>query len=146
MANGIVPDEGLAQELNDLLVNAGTSFAAWQVMLWVNDFVPDFDTVLADLVEATFPGYSRRALTAVNWSAPTITAHLATSQNGATAQSWTVGGGSDVTVFGHAYVDTIAGVLRLVQRWDDADIAPVSPGGTIELQPRFTLRSQLASE
>lgn len=146
MANGIVPDEGLADELSAIVVNPATEFAAWSLLLWVNDYTPDESTTLADLTEASFTGYSRRSLIASQWQAPTVAAHLATAVWGTTPQVWTNGDSGDVTVYGCAYFDTVAGVLRFVERFDDADIVAVTPGGTIAVTPRFSLRSQLASD
>jgi len=143
--NGIVPDEGLADECSAIVNNPATQFVAWQLLLWVNDYTPDDSTTLADLVEATFTGYSRRALVAVNWSVPTVAAHVATTTNSPT-QTWTNGDAAPVTVFGSAYLDVTAGVLRRVQRFDVSDIVAVQPGGTITVTPRFSYRSQLASE
>lgn len=146
MPNGIVPDEGLQRECLDILDNAGTAFSAWVILLWVNDYTPTEDTTLADLTEASFTGYSRRSLTASEWSVPVVAAHKATSTWGSAPLVWTNGNASAVTVYGCAYYDTLAGRLRFVERFDDADIVAVEPGGTIAVTPRFSLRSQLASE
>lgn len=146
MPNGIVPDEGLVQECTTLVDNQFTQFAAWQLLLWVNDYTPDHTTTLADLTEASFAGYSRRALPAANWTTPVVSGVYATTTNGTTPQVYTNGGGSSVTVFGVAFLDPTTGTLRLVQRLDTPDITAVDPGGTIAVTPRFSYRSQLASE
>jgi len=146
MPNGIVPDEGLADELLSILINPMTEFAAWSLLLWVNNYVPDDATTLADLEEPTFTGYSRRSLIAADWGVPVVAAHVATSTWGTVPQVWTNGGATSVSVFGCAYYDTVAAVLRYVERFDVADIVAVAPGGTIAVTPRFTYRSQLASE
>ncbi len=146
MPNGIVPDEGLADQLDDILSNDATLFAPWALILWTNDYVPTAATVVADLTEATFTGYSRRSLLAAGWSSPTIAGHAALSTHGTGPQVYTNGDGGPVTVFGTAYLDVIAGKLRKVQRFDPADIVAVDPGGTIAVTPEFSYRSQLATE
>jgi hypothetical protein len=141
VANGVIPDEGLSRECYRILNNEDTQFQAWQLLLWVNNFTPDESTTLADLTEASFSGYSRRALPAAGWSTPTVAAHLATSTQAAT-QVWTNGNAGDVTVYGCAYLDVTYNVLRFVQRFDTADITAVNPGGTIAVTPTFTYRTQ----
>jgi hypothetical protein len=144
VANGIVPDEGLSRETFRVLNNEDTQFSAWVLLLWVNDYTPDASTTLANLVEASFAGYSRRTLTADSWSVPTVAAHVATSTF-AVPQTWTNGSGANVTVFGMAYYDLAFAVLRYVQRFDAPDIVAVVPGGTITVTPKFSAVSQPAT-
>jgi hypothetical protein len=141
MPNGIVPDEGLSRELYRILVNEDTAFQAWQLLLFVNDYTPIGSTNLADLVEASFTGYSRRAIDRAGWGAPVVAGGVATATH-ATPQTWTNGNVGDVTVYGCAYLDVTFNVLRFAERFDSADIVAVNPGGTITVLPVFTYRSQ----
>lgn len=141
MANGIIPDEGLSRECYRILTNPDTEFQQWQLLLWVNNFIPTGAVTLADLVEASFTGYSRRALQWDGWSVPAVAGGLATSTQ-PTSQTWTNGNPGDVTVYGCAYFDPTYNVLRFVQRFDPPDIVAVNPGGTITVTPAFTYRSQ----
>lgn len=146
MPNGIVPDESLGDELLAIVHEASTALFPWQLLLFVNDYTPVASTTLADLVEPTFSGYSRRTLDPAAWTAPVMVGVYAESTNGTDPQLWTNGSGAAVTVFGSAYLDPVTGRLRRVQRYDPADIVAVEPGGVIGVVPKFSYRSQLASE
>jgi hypothetical protein len=138
MPSGLCPDEGLAVPLAFWLQASVSGVIAWQCMLWVNDFTPDADTVLADLIEATWGGYSRFNLNRSTWTNPVVTAGCAVTTWGTSPKVWSVTGGPVQTIYGWAIVDTVAGELRWVQRLDDADIAPVEVGGQFSLLPRIT--------
>jgi hypothetical protein len=43
--------------------------------------------------------------------------------------------------YGVAYYDPGAGVLRWVQRFDDADLNPLTTGGQFQILPTYTLTS-----
>lgn len=139
MPSGIVPNEGLADQTLECLGALAPGALPWQLLLWTNDIVPDFDTVLADLVEATFDGYTRINLDRAEWQNPVVAAGIATSDWGVTASVWYVTGGPVETIYGVAYVDPSTGKLRFVQRFDPADIEPIVIGGRVNILPRYQL-------
>jgi hypothetical protein len=138
---GLLPDEGLANQLQYILSDPISGVINWKLLLFVNDIVPDFGTVLADLTEATWTGYSSVILDRSTWTTPTVSAGCATSTYGTTAIIFDVGMGPVQTNFGCAYVDPSMSVLRFVQRFDDADIAPIVVGGQFQILPQYTLTS-----
>lgn len=49
--------------------------------LFKNDFEPQPGTNIGDFVEADFPGYVPQMVSATDWGAPVVVAHIATSAN-----------------------------------------------------------------
>lgn len=141
MPNGLIPDEGLAAELVRILNPLGADSHSWRLILWVNDVVPDAATVVADLVPASFGGYSFVTLNASTWTAPEVDDGCATSYYGTEAIQWLVSDAMGQTVYGFALIDTTANVIRFVQRFDSADIVPLETGGRVLLLPQFTYTS-----
>lgn len=141
MPGGILPDEGLGDQLEAIIgVPAGSS-TNWQLLLFVNDVTPTCDTVLDDLEEATFEGYSRVQLDRSTWTTPAVSECCATSTYGTEPIKFFVEGQTDETVYGVAYVDPSKSVIRFAQRLDDADIAPLQDGGQFQILPQYTLTS-----
>lgn len=141
MPAGILPDEGIAAQLSYILSATISGVLPWQLVLFVNDITPDYNTVFSDLEEATWPGYSRQTLTRSAWTAPEVFEGCATSTWGTSPIRFYVGAVSHVTNYGAAYYDQSNDVLRWVQRFDDADIAPLQTGGQFQLLPVYTLTS-----
>lgn len=141
MPAGLLPSEGIAELLTYMLSAEVTGVLPWELLLWTNDIAVDEATVLADLVEATFTGYSRQTLDRDQWQAPVLTGNCAQSSWDTVPIEWFVGAALGETLYGYAMVDTTAGVLRFVQRFDDADIEPLETGGRVLLMPLFTLTS-----
>ena len=141
MAEGIIPDEGLAGTLLRTLNPAGVSPGSWRLILWVNDLTPDKDTVVADLVPATWLGYSFVTLDQTKWTAPDVSDGCATSYYDTAPLVWWVTGGPTETNYGYALIDTGPNVIRFVQRFDDSDLAPVVPGSRVVLLPTYTITS-----
>lgn len=146
MPNGICPDDGLSRTLFRILVNPDTELVPWSALLFTNDYTPDESTVLADLTEPTFAGYSRRSVDPATWTAPALVGHYAKSSWGSVPLEWTNGGAVDVTVYGYALYDSLFSRLVLVERFDPDDIRAVAPGDTIKVLPVFSHRSQSATE
>lgn len=144
--NGICPDEGLERRLLRLLVNADTEFQPWSALLFVNDFTPDESTTLADLEEPTWLAYSRRSLQADQWQLLGVTANEANAQWGESPIQWDNDSGPDETVYGYAIYDSLLSQLVLVQRFDPSDIREIETGHGIGVLPKFSYRSQTASE
>ena len=141
MPAGLIPDEGIGDVLEYILSRSVAGVLPWTLIFFVNDIVPDADTVLADLDEATWSGYTRLTLDRPTWTTPNVLSGCAHSTWGTVPQVWFVTGGPVETIYGYAYVDFTMGVLRFVQRLDDADIAPVEIGGKVSILPAYTLTS-----
>jgi hypothetical protein len=141
MPDGILPDEGSADQLEYILQRPISGVMSWSLMLWVNDIEPDSDTVLGDLEEADFDGYSRVTLDRDMWTTPDVHDGCAESTWGTDAIVWHVGPDPDQTVYGYAMVDRTVGVIRFVQRFDDADIEPLEQDTDFKLLPQYTLTS-----
>lgn len=144
--NGICPDEGLERRLLRLLVNADTEFQPWSCLLFVNDFTPDVTTTLADLDEPTWLSYARKSLQADQWVMLGVTDSEANAQYGEEPLYWENDSGPDETVYGYAIYDSMLSQLVLVQRFDPDDIREIETGQQIGVLPKFSFRSQTASE
>ncbi len=141
MPDTIMPDEGIIQQHQDSLQIGISGRFPWKLMLWTNDFLPDFDTVLSDLTEATWVGYGRISITPADWTAFTALDGCSHAQWKLTPIAWPVTSGPLETVFGWAMIDEIAGLIRRVQRFDAEDIAPIVLGVPFLLLPRVTFTS-----
>jgi hypothetical protein len=142
MPSAVLPDEGLADQLAYVLSAPIVGVLPWTLILWVNDLVPDHSTVLGDLVEATWPGYHRYVLDRSEWTVPVVSQGCVASTWGTVPLSWTVGVVAAPTInYGAAYVDLGSGVLRWVQRFDNADLNPLVSGSQWRLLPQYTLTS-----
>jgi hypothetical protein len=142
MPAGLLPSEGIGAQLEYILSAPITGVLSWLLVLFVNDLVPDADTVFADLVEASWPGYSRLQLARDGWTTPTVWGGCATSTWGTEPLVYNVGPVSPGVInYGAAYFDGTTGLLRWVQRFDDADLFALVPGGQFSLLPTYTLTS-----
>lgn len=141
MADGVLPNEGIGALLEYQLSAPIPGVLPWELWFWVNDIVPDYTTVLADLIEASWGGYSRATLDRSGWSVPTVSAGCARSQWAADPLSWTVTSGPLETIYGYALVDRAVGVIRGIQRLADDDIQALVIGATVSIVPEFTLTS-----
>lgn len=146
MPAGLLPDEGIGDQLYWILSAPISGVTNWQLVLWVNDYVPDNTTTLANLTEATWPGYSRVTLDRSTWTTPTVSSGCATSTYGTTPLVFYVGSVSPGTInYGAAYYDPGAAKLRWVQRFDSADLNPITAGGQFQILPQYTLTSAACS-
>ena len=146
MPAGILPDEGIAAQLSWILSAAVPGVLPWQLLLFTNNLVVDANTVFADLVEASWPGYSRQTLDRSAWTTPTVVTGCATSTWGTVPIVYNVGAVSLNTInYGAAYYDQSSGVLRWVQTFDTADQVPLQVGGQFQLLPQYTLTSAACS-
>lgn len=141
MPAGLLPNEGIADQLEYLLKRSISGVLPWTLVLWINDIVPDADTVYDDLEDATFVGYSAVTMDRDQWTTPTVEDGCAHSTWKDVATVWFVNGGPTQTIYGYAYVDESEEVIRFIQRLDDADIQPVTVGGKVSILPAYTLTS-----
>jgi hypothetical protein len=139
--SGILPDEGIADQLAYILSATISGVLPWQLLFFTNDVTPTHATVLSDLLEATWSGYARRSLDRSVWTTPTVFGGCATSTYGTDPQQYSVGIVGDVTNYGAALVDASLGVIRWIQRFDDTDIRPLVSGSRWQYLPRYTLTS-----
>src|SRR6185369_1853146 len=130
MANELVlPLEGTVNFL------AGTAYvwtadANLSYHLYKNDLTPDKDTVLGDLVEADFSGYSSVTVTAWNYGSISLDAEDRAFTTGTPDAVFThSGGATDNDIYGY-YVLGNSGELMWVQRYDDAPFAMDGAGRT----------------
>ena len=141
MPAGLIPNEALAVTLQELLGVVATNPIPWMLVLWKNNIEPDADTVWADLEECDFGGYVRGTLSRSEWTEPVVADGCAHSTCGVEPMEWNVTSGPTQTVYGYAFLDNTMGVLRFVQRFDDADIEPLAVPGTVSMLPEYTYTS-----
>lgn len=141
MAAGLLPNEGIAAQLEYILRAPILGVVPWELLLWVNDIVPDADVELGDLEEASFNGYTRYTLPREQWTVPEVEDGCARSTWGTVPLQWVVGNGLVQTPYGYAMIDESSGVIRFIQRFDEADITPALVGRTLKLLPTYTLGS-----
>ena len=144
MPQAIAVDDGLDRLLSRALNNPDTQFQPWTLGLFVNDLVPTRDTVLNDLEEANWAGYSRRSLDPNQWQAITVVDHVAKAVWGTAPLAWTNNSGADVTNYGYWIYSLSYSELMFVQRFDDVDIRAVPSGGQIKIQPVIWAQSIFA--
>lgn len=146
MPAAILPDEGIGDQLSYILNAPIAGVLPWTFILWVNDLDPSAATVLADLEEATWDGYSRQTLTRGGWTTPDVNNGCASSTYGTDPIVFVPTGPAVQTNYGAAYIDQSSGVIRWVQRFEDADIVPVIVGQAYKILPQYTLTSAECSE
>lgn len=136
-----VPDEGL-ENLARLITSVTLVTDQPQEMrLYVNDLIPQRTTVLADYVEASFGGYSRRLLEDTDWDQPEVGLdHVARVQLADGAQEYTPTE-SDVTVYGVYLVNLFTGKVQFARRFSEPIVTAV--GTSFRVMPVVTARSEL---
>jgi hypothetical protein len=139
--NGFIPDEGLSVQLTRLVNPVGAGAEVWRAVFWVNPLIPDHTITLAGLTLATWPGYTFVTLDPTKWTAPVVSSDCAVTNYGTTALTWNVTGPTTQTNYGYALVAPGAGVIRWIQRFDDADIKPLANGDQVTLLPQYSLTS-----
>lgn len=141
MPAGILPDEGLGDQLEYILKRSIVGVLPWELVLFTNDIEPDNTTTWGEIEEATWYGYHRVSLDRSTWTTPTVLNGCATSTAGDVPIEWTVGAGEPQTNYGVAYLDQSSGLLRWIQRFEEGDIQETRPGMTVSLLPTYTLTS-----
>jgi hypothetical protein len=134
-----IPDEGLPGAV-DTLVRAGLILdQPLELRLFVNDLVPLRGTTLADYVEATFTGYTRRTLERGDWNVAELGAdHVARITRAGGPESYMPESGGQ-TVYGCYLVDIDAGVVRWQGRF--ATPKEVAAGEGFKVNPVITGRA-----
>lgn len=103
---------------------------------------PSKNTVLADLTECTFAGYSGAALNTSTWAAATVTGHVATSTYGATVTFTRSTTGAGQTVYGAYVTDSGNTKLYGVCLFAGGPFTVTSAGDQVSCIPRWTLESK----
>lgn len=143
MGVGLVPNEGLFDELEYIIKRTISGVNPWDLYLYTNGITPNALTVFADLVDATFTGYTHQSLTRSNWTTPVLSVDRVSSTWGTTPILFTNTGITTETIRGYAFVDPILLVLRGIQALDPCDIIPLVPGGMFAILPTFVYRGSL---
>lgn len=130
---------GSAEWLEELAAVLVLFAGARRVGLYQNDWTMRHDSVIGQVVPATFSGYAGlQALT--GWTAPALLNDQAVSN--ADPATWTRGAGSvNNWIFGYYVVDA-AGVLRWAERDPNGPVAIVVAGNTYRVTPQFSLGSR----
>ena len=123
MPDGFMPNEGIGAPLLRIVNPVGADHNPWRLVFWVNNFTPDKTVTLAALTQATWGGYTFVTLDPTQWTAPVVTDP------------------AGQTNYGYALIDTVAGVIRWIQRFDPADIVALTLGAQVTLLPQMTLTS-----
>lgn len=110
-----ITDDGLsilAHTLFDAMLGAD-----WQVALWTAaGLVPSRTTTLADLTEASYPGYARQVIPSWSYSALT-TSQRVTAESPVMTFARGAGAGAAQDIWGHALVRVVGGTDHLVWLW-----------------------------
>jgi hypothetical protein len=108
------------------------------VGLFVNDYLPNETTVLADLVEPTFPGYLR--LSASGWGSAFLNA-LGQGEVDLPPLTWTSSGTNSDVIHGYFLVDAFDDVIFL-ERFAGVGIPMFPDPQQLSVTPKFTGISQ----
>lgn len=137
MPGVVFPDEGVGDIILSVVDPARVAGMLWRVIFFVNDYTPSRATVLADLVEASWNGYTFYTIVPANWQTPSPVTGGVMALYGTAPLTWTVLGALGQTNYGWAIIDPGPGVVRLAQRFEDDDIVPLTDGSPVQLQPQF---------
>lgn len=143
MAAGRVPNVGLIEATSRVIKDAISGVLPWTLLLWVNDYDPDATTVIGDLTEASFAGYSQITLDRAEWTTPVVDVDTVVSTWKTVPQLWQCTDTSDQTIYGYAFVDLLSGVVEFVQRLEDVDITEMTLGRVFTLLPRYRTKSPI---
>ena len=142
-AAAVIPSVYLSDALVALLGVADVTAPPWELLLWTADIEPDAATVLADLGEVSWGGYSRRTVQRTDWAAPVVDGACAASTPANAPFGFPFGSGDPETVRGWALWEPVSSRLVLIVRLPEADELTVGPGQTYNLTPSFTLTGGL---
>ena len=110
--------------------------------LFTNNAMPGPATVLADLTEASFPGYASVTVTSGGWTSSGVSGHV--GYKIAPAITFTNSSGSSVSVYGFFVTDSTGTILLAAARFDAAPIV-IPNGGTQQVIPSWGAFSKFTS-
>lgn len=108
-----------------------------QMKLFVNNVVPDDNTVNATLTEMSTLGYVAKTLTKTAWTNTAGAVGFPATGVYAT-QTWTFTAGTAVTVFGYWVIDVTTGLMLWVESFASPKIVQ-NTGDQIIITPQITL-------
>lgn len=135
----VLPNQGLPSLLDWMIRHTGGDPPDLVMTLFTNNLTPTQTTVFADLVRATFGGFSERVLTRSGWTVPVISSGKSVSTWGTTPYTWTCTSDPE-TLYGWAAYDPGPMQLVIVERFDSP--RPVTVGNPFGLLPRLTLTTE----
>lgn len=115
--------------------NAGSEYLT--LRLFQNDFEPQPGLLLTDLVEASYPGYTRQSVQWAEWQIPVVVDHVASIET-LNFHSFTAGasGFSSQTIYGY-YITHVNGVYRWAESFEEPQV--MRPAGELKVKPRISL-------
>jgi len=137
--NFVLPDIGLADQLDYMLRAAIVGVLPWELALFTNNPTFSQATVWADMTEATFTGYSRVTLTRATWTAATIISGRAVSTWDTVPVQWTCTG-SPQTIYGAAILEPVSNKVRKAEKFASPVVQAV--GGILQFLPRWTYTTE----
>lgn len=136
----VMPNEGLPGILANYIKDVPSGWVDWTMILFVNDIVPDQDTVYADLTQPGYGWYSGITIDHTLWTDPIIEDNRAVSTYTTTPQTYTMDAGSGY-VYGYALVTSSSPVIKWVERF--ATPEPISAGRILNVLPRVTQTTEV---
>lgn len=135
----LLQDEGLPELLGSMLNPAGL-LPDWNCLLLAADPPERSDLTLADLVEPTNGGYSRKIVHRPDWTVAIPSTGCAHATLGGNPLTWFAESGS-TPIYGAAFIRPADGKLIVVFRFTDAARPTWASGSTLTLSPVFPLTS-----
>jgi hypothetical protein len=138
-----VNDDGIKLELDRITGNTMASgLGNGQLRLFKSNTTVSKSTVLGDLTECDFPGYSAASLNQSNWAAATVSAHVASSEYSSNVEFTRSSTGSAQSVYG-AYI-TNAGNTELwgCSTFSDGPYVLDTAGQKVLVKPKWQVESK----
>lgn len=144
MAGIVVPDSGEVILLQWMLRTAFLIDEPVLYHLFVNNFQPNKQSVRADFVEPTFPGYDVVPVDRADWVFPTVVGGVASTFRNDGFISWMATSGPGESIFGYFVTDEDDAVVI----WAEAFPAPqvVNTVNAVLVFPTMRLHSELEPE
>jgi len=134
MSQNIITQAGAKRILS--LANASI-LNTWAVGLWQNNYLPNYLTTFASLVESTFPGYAR---TFQSWGVGTFGQGGILTQGG---RNYMCTASTPLQyIYGYFILDTVSSDLILVRRFDDGPFPIQHAGDGYAFTAQFDAVSQ----
>lgn len=131
-----IQDGGLSRKMAD--VRAAWNTTNLKLHLYSNNVTPTTASVLGDFTECTFAGYAAQSI--VNWTAPSITSHVATI--GADPLTFTRSTtGTSQNVYGYYVTDAASAVLYWAELDPSGPKVVTNAGDSITITPQITDQS-----
>jgi hypothetical protein len=140
--DAIMPGPALVDALEGILQRGEVMAPDWDVAL-IEAISGEWGIGITanDIIEPSWPGYTRRTIPRAQWRAVELIDGIATSWPVSTEWlEWTnQGTGDSPPVFGYAIIEQATDRLILAVRYAEPDRLAVGPGRTYRLRPLVTL-------